>query len=142
MLLVSQCKYDLLGGVELKIPLLNPFKKYSQKVGQRPGTLVYLGEERTEPVRMTIIEILDDEIPLLGENTHPYFRDVYDHLIQAIQMLGVIRSSVLGLFNIYTSAVSHRMNEVMKVLIIVATFFIPLTFITGIYGMNFKFMPH
>lgn len=93
------------------------------------------------PLRDVLIEILDDEIPLLGENTHPYFRDVYDHLIQVIQMLEVIRSAVSGLFDIYTSAVSHRMNEVMKVLTIVATFFIPLTFIAGIYGMNFKFMP-
>ncbi len=93
------------------------------------------------PLRDVLIEILDDEIPLLGENTQPYFRDVYDHLIQVIQMLEMIRSAVSGLFDVYTSAVSHRMNEVMKVLTIVATFFIPLTFIAGIYGMNFKFMP-
>ena len=93
------------------------------------------------PLRDVLIEILDDEIPLLGENTHRYFRDVYDHLTQIIQMLEMIRSAVSGLFHVYTSAVSHRMNEVMKVLTIVATFFIPLTFIAGIYGMNFKFMP-
>ena len=93
------------------------------------------------PLRDVLIEILDDEIPLLGEDTRPYFRDVYDHLIQVIQMLEMIRSAVSGLFDVYTSAVSHRMNEVMKVLTIVATFFIPLTFIAGIYGMNFKFMP-
>ena len=93
------------------------------------------------PLRDVLIEILDDEIPLLGESMHLYFRDVYDHLIQVIQMLEVIRSAVSGLFDVYTSAVSHRMNEVMKVLTIVATLFIPLTFIAGIYGMNFKFMP-
>ncbi len=93
------------------------------------------------PLRDVLIEILEDEIPLFGDNTQPYFRDVYDHLIQVIQMLEMIRSAVSGLFDVYTSAVSHRMNEVMKVLTIVATFFIPLTFIAGIYGMNFKFMP-
>ena len=93
------------------------------------------------PLRDVLIEILDDEISLIGEDTQPYFRDVYDHLIQVIQMLEVIRSSVSGLFDVYTSAVSHRMNEIMKVLTIVATFFIPLTFIAGIYGMNFKSMP-
>ncbi|MDE0686528.1 MAG: magnesium/cobalt transporter CorA [Candidatus Poribacteria bacterium] len=93
------------------------------------------------PLRDVLIEILEDEILLLGENTHRYFRDVYDHLIQVIQMLEMIRSAVSGLFDVYTSAVSHRMNEVMKVLTIVATFFIPITFIAGIYGMNFKFMP-
>ncbi len=93
------------------------------------------------PFRDVLVEILADEISLLGADTQPYFRDVYDHLIQVIQMLEMIRSAVSGLFDVYTSAVSHRMNEVMKVLTIVATFFIPLTFIAGIYGMNFKFMP-
>ena len=93
------------------------------------------------PLRDILSEILEDEIPLLGEDTRPYFRDVYDHLIQVIQMLEVMRSAVSGLFDVYTSAVSHRMNEIMKVLTIVATLFIPLTFIAGIYGMNFKFMP-
>lgn len=93
------------------------------------------------PLRDVLIEILEDEIPLFGEEIHPYFRDVYDHLMQVIQMLEVVRSSITGLFDLYTSAVSHRMNEVMKVLTIVATFFIPLTFIAGIYGMNFKYMP-
>ena len=93
------------------------------------------------PLRDVIDEILEGEIPLLGKKTHLYFRDVYDHLIQVIQTLETFRSTVSGLFNTYTSAVSHRMNEVMKVLTIVATFFIPLTFIAGIYGMNFKAMP-
>ncbi len=93
------------------------------------------------PLRDVIDEVLDDEIPLLRKETHPYFRDVYDHLIQVIHTLETLRSTVSGLFDTYTSAVSHRMNEVMKVLTIVATFFIPLTFIAGIYGMNFKFMP-
>ncbi len=93
------------------------------------------------PLRDVITEILHEETPLLGENTSPYFRDVHDHLIQVIQMLEMVRSAVSGLFEVYTSAVSHKMNEVMKVLTMVATFFIPLTFIAGIYGMNFKFMP-
>ena len=93
------------------------------------------------PLRDVIDAILHDETPLLNENTHLYFRDVYDHLIQVIQLLEMLRTAVSELFDTYTSAVSHRMNEVMKVLTIVATFFIPLTFIAGIYGMNFKFMP-
>ena len=93
------------------------------------------------PLRDVLNEILHGDTPLLDENIHPYFHDVYDHLIEVIQMLEMLRSTVSGLFDVYTSAVSHRMNEVMKVLTIVATFFIPLTFIAGIYGMNFKFMP-
>ncbi len=93
------------------------------------------------PFRNVVNEILAAEIPLLGKETYLYFRDVYDHLIQVIHTLEMLRSTVSGLFDTYTSAVSHRMNEVMKVLTIVATFFIPLTFIAGIYGMNFKSMP-
>lgn len=76
-----------------------------------------------------------------SHRTHLYFRDVYDHLVQAVHTLEMLRNAVSELFDTYTSAVSHRMNEIMKVLTIVATLFIPLTFIAGIYGMNFKFMP-
>ena len=93
------------------------------------------------PLRDVIDEILGGEIPLLTQDTHLYFRDVYDHLIQVTHTLETLRNAVSELFDTYTSAVNHRMNEVMKVLTIVATFFIPLTFIAGIYGMNFKFMP-
>ena len=93
------------------------------------------------PLRDVIDEILAGEIPLLTQDTHLYFRDVYDHLIQVTHTLETLRSAVSELFDTYTSSVNHRMNEVMKVLTIVATFFIPLTFIAGIYGMNFKFMP-
>lgn len=93
------------------------------------------------PLRDVIDEILGGEVPLLTQDTHLYFRDVYDHLVQAVHTLEMLRNAVSELFDTYTSAVSHRMNEIMKVLTIVATLFIPLTFIAGIYGMNFRFMP-
>lgn len=93
------------------------------------------------PLRDVLNDVLDDEIGLFTHDTNLYFRDVYDHLMQVIHTLETLRSAVSSLFDTYTSAVSHRMNEVMKVLTIVATFFIPLTFIAGIYGMNFKSMP-
>ena len=93
------------------------------------------------PLRDVLNDVLDDEIPLFRQETSLYFRDAYDHLIQVIHTLETLRSAASDLFDTYTSAVSHRMNEVMKVLTIVATFFIPLTFIAGIYGMNFKSMP-
>ena len=118
----------------------NPSSEILAKINVLRGELLLL-RRPILPLRDVLIEIMDDEIPLLGENTLPYFRDVYDHLIQVIQMLEMVRSAVSGLFEVYTSAVSHKMNEVMKVLTMVATFFIPLTFIAGIYGMNFKFMP-
>ena len=95
------------------------------------------------PLRDVFDKVLDDndEMPFFTQNTRLYLRDVYDHLEQIIHTLETLRSAVSGLFDTYTSAISHRMNEVMKVLTIVATFFIPLTFIAGIYGMNFKVMP-
>ena len=93
------------------------------------------------PLRDVLEEMLNDEIPFITQGTHLYFQDVYDHLSQVMHTLETLRIAVSELFDTYTSAISHRMNEVMKVLTVVATFFIPLTFITGIYGMNFKFMP-
>ena len=93
------------------------------------------------PLRDVIDEVLSDEVPIIKDETHLYFRDVYDHLIQVIHTLETLRISASGLFDTYTSALNHKLNEVMKVLTIVSTFFIPLTFIAGIYGMNFKYMP-
>ncbi len=118
----------------------NPSPEVLAKVNDLRSEQVLL-QRPIFPLRDILVEILKDEIPLFGKEIHPYFRDVYEHLMQVIQMLEVVRSSITGLFDLYTSAVSHKMNEVMKVLTIVATFFIPLTFIAGIYGMNFKYMP-
>jgi magnesium transporter len=66
---------------------------------------------------------------------------VYDHTIQIIDAVETFRDMLSGMLDIYLSSVSNRMNEVMKVLTIIATIFIPLTFIAGLYGMNFRFMP-
>ena len=120
--------------------ITNPTSEVLEKINILRRSLLHL-RRPILPLRDVIDEVLDDEIPLFTQDTHLYFRDVYDHLIQVIHTLEALRSAVSDLFHTYTSAVSHRMNEVMKVLTIVATFFIPLTFIAGIYGMNFKFMP-
>ncbi|GBE18273.1 magnesium transport protein CorA [archaeon BMS3Abin16] len=78
---------------------------------------------------------------MINESTKPFLRDVYDHTIQAIDTIETYRDMLSGMLDLYLSSVSNRMNEVMKVLTIIATIFIPLTFITGIYGMNFQYMP-
>jgi len=89
-----------------------------------------------------IINGLDREgASLISLNTQIYLRDVYDHAIQAIDTIETLRDVVSGLLDIYLSTISNRMNEVMKVLTIIATIFIPLTLIAGIYGMNFEHMP-
>jgi magnesium transporter len=93
------------------------------------------------PLREVINEIVRDENPFLSDFVTPYLRDVYDHTIQVMDTVDTYRDMVTGILDIYLSSISNRMNEVMKVLTIIATIFIPLTFIAGVYGMNFEFMP-
>jgi magnesium transporter len=78
---------------------------------------------------------------LVDEETTLFFRDIHDHIVQVIENTEVLRDMTAGMLDLYLSALSNRMNEVMKMLTIIATIFIPLTFIAGIYGMNFKYMP-
>jgi magnesium transporter len=71
----------------------------------------------------------------------PFLRDVHDHTVQVVESIELYREIVLGLVDLYMTTVSNRMNEVMKVLTVIATIFIPLTFVVGVYGMNFDYMP-
>lgn len=78
---------------------------------------------------------------LIREETKPYFRDVYDHIVQAIDTMDTSRELVAGLAEMHFSNTSYKLNEIMKILTIISTIFIPLSFITGVYGMNFRHMP-
>lgn len=78
---------------------------------------------------------------MIHEKTHIYFRDVYDHVLRITEEIELYRDMLSGLLDIYISSVSNKINEVMKVLTVFASIFIPLMFITGIYGMNFEYMP-
>lgn len=89
------------------------------------------------PQRDAINLLLRDELPQIRAETRIYFRDVYDHCVQLIDMIETYRELAQGLMDVYLSVMSNRMNEIMKVLTVIATIFIPLTFIAGIYGMNF-----
>ena len=93
------------------------------------------------PLREAVNALLRAESALVSPTTVTYLRDVYDHTVQVIETVEAYRETVSGLLDLYLSSISNRMNEVMKVLTIIATIFIPLTFIAGIYGMNFAFMP-
>ena len=93
------------------------------------------------PLREVIARLERRESPLIQEATAVYFKDVYDHTIIAIDTVETYRDILSGLLDIYLSSVSNRLNEVMKVLTIIATIFMPLTFMAGVYGMNFKYMP-
>ena len=78
---------------------------------------------------------------LVSESTSLYLRDVHDHTIQVVETIETFRDMASGMLDLYLSMVSNKMNEVMKVLTIFAAIFIPLTFLAGVYGMNFEFMP-
>ncbi|MFH1039510.1 MAG: magnesium/cobalt transporter CorA [PVC group bacterium] len=93
------------------------------------------------PLREVISGLERGESPLISDSTGIYFRDVYDHTIQVIDTVETYRDMASGMVDTYLSGLSNRMNEVMKVLTIIATIFIPLTFIAGVYGMNFQYMP-
>jgi magnesium transporter len=93
------------------------------------------------PIREVVSSMERDESEIIKESTQIYLRDVYDHTIRVIETVEALRDMIGGMLDIYLSSVSNRMNEVMKVLTIIATIFIPLTFIAGIYGMNFESMP-
>lgn len=89
------------------------------------------------PQREVINQLLRDENPLIRNDTRVYLRDCYDHTIQVMDMLETYRDMVGSMLELYMSSVSNRMNNVMRVLTVIATIFIPLTFIAGVYGMNF-----
>jgi magnesium transporter len=93
------------------------------------------------PLREVVSGLERDESPIIEESTQIFLRDVYDHTIRVIETVEALRDMLGGMLDIYLSSVSNKMNEVMKVLTIIATIFIPLTFIAGIYGMNFEHMP-
>jgi magnesium transporter len=93
------------------------------------------------PLRDIINRIEKGEHPFIYKRTITYYRDVYDHLIQVSENIDIYREMIWSLMDMYMTTISNRMNEVMKVLTIMSSIFIPLTFLAGIYGMNFKYMP-
>jgi len=93
------------------------------------------------PVREIVSSLIREEYHLVQESTEPFMQDLYDHVLNVSEMIESLRDMVSALMDVYLSNISNRMNEVMKVLTIIATMFIPLSFIAGIYGMNFEYMP-
>lgn len=93
------------------------------------------------PLREIINRIEKTDNELILPKTLHYFRDIYDHIIQISENIDIYREMIWGLMDMYMTSISNKMNEVMKVLTIIATIFIPLTFIAGIYGMNFENIP-
>ncbi|MFO1258223.1 MAG: magnesium/cobalt transporter CorA [Gammaproteobacteria bacterium] len=93
------------------------------------------------PLREAISTLIRDKHKLIDDKLRPFLHDLYDHTTQVIDNAEIARDMISGILEIYLSAISYRMNEVMKTLTIISTIFIPLTFIVGVYGMNFDYMP-
>ena len=120
--------------------ITNPTSETLQVIHSLKREMIFL-RKSVWPLREVVSVLERGESPLILESTGIYLRDIYDHTIQVIDTVETFRDMISGMLDIYLSSISNRMNSVMKVLTIIATIFIPLTFIAGIYGMNFKYMP-
>lgn len=138
--------------IDSGFPVLEYFSEYiedlEEELLEKPGnqTLGRIHQVKREllmlrrllwPQREVVNLLIRDEQPHISAETRPYLRDCYDHTIQIIDLIEVYREMTASMLDVYLSSVSHRLNEVMKVLTVIATIFIPLTFIVGLYGMNF-----
>ncbi len=111
-----------------------------QDINQYKNTILQL-KKTVWPVREVVNKLINRKVPYIKEDISFYLQDIHDHIVQANDMVETSRGQLYGLLDVYYSSLSMKMNEIMKVLTIVSTIFIPLTFIAGIYGMNFANMP-
>ncbi len=123
-----------------EILLTNPTSETSRAIHHLKREMIFL-RKSVWPLREVLNCLERGESSLIHANTRIYLRDVYDHTVQIIDTVETFRDMLSGMLEVYLSSISNRMNQIMKVLTIIATIFIPLTFIAGIYGMNFKYMP-
>ena len=117
-----------------------PTEKILRQIHSLKREMIFL-RKSIWPLRELISNLQRSESGLIAESTGVFLRDVYDHTIQVVDTVESYRDIVTGMLDLYLSSISNKMNAVMKVLTVIATIFIPLTFIAGIYGMNFKYMP-
>lgn len=120
--------------------IVNPTRKTLQKIYKIRRELLQL-RRAIWPQRDAINSLIREGNDLISDEVRVYLRDCYDHTVQVMDMVETYRELASGLMDVYLSAVSNKMNEVMKLLTVVSAIFIPLTFIAGVYGMNFEYMP-
>jgi magnesium transporter len=117
-----------------------PTQKVPHDIHKLKRAMIFL-RKSIWPLREVISGMERGDSPLICESTHVYLRDIYDHTIRIIETIETFRDILSGILDVYLSSISNRINAVMKVLTIIATIFMPLTFLAGVYGMNFKYMP-
>lgn len=120
--------------------LKNPSNHILEDLHKVKREMIYL-RRSVWPLREIISTMQKGETKLIHNSTLIYLKDIYDHTIQVIDTIEVSRDMLSSMMDVYMSSVSNKMNQIMKVLTIIATFFMPLTFIAGVYGMNFQYMP-
>ena len=118
----------------------DPTQDEFEKIQLINKELIYL-RKAIYPLRDALNKMTKDESGFIEPQTVRYFSDVYDHVVHLIDSLDTYKDLTKGLMDIHINTMNSRMNEVMKVLAVISTIFMPLTFIVGIYGMNFEFMP-
>ncbi len=120
--------------------LSNPAGRTLQAIQHLKRDMIFL-RKSVWPLRETISALERSESPLIQESTGIYLKDIYDHALHVLDTVETYRDMLSGMIDIYLSSLSNRMNQVMKVLTIIATIFMPMTFLAGVYGMNFKHFP-
>jgi magnesium transporter len=120
--------------------LLKPSSQHLKEIHQLKKSMMNI-RRSVWPLREIIRRLEVENSNLINDTTNIYFKDLYDHIIQIMETIETQRETVAGLIDIYLSGMSNRMNEIMKLLTIITTIFIPLSFIAGVYGMNFENMP-
>jgi magnesium transporter len=118
----------------------NATPKTLQKIHHLKRELIFL-RKAVLPFRAVISALERGESPFFQQASRIYLRDIYDHTVHIIDTLETCRDLATSLLDIYLSSVSNRMNAIMRILTVIATIFMPLTFLAGLYGMNFKYMP-
>lgn len=137
--IVTEHLFDRLEKLEEKI-LQNPSENVNEEIYELKKKIAFV-KRTISPLRESISNIIKTDSDLISASTQNYFRDVYDHVIHLTETIDSQRETINDFLNLYMSSISNKMNEVMKVLTIFAAIFIPLTFIAGIYGTNFDYVP-
>ncbi|MFZ5570662.1 MAG: magnesium/cobalt transporter CorA [Thermodesulfobacteriota bacterium] len=120
--------------------LENPTNTTIQTIHEMKRETIFL-RRQIWPLREVVHQLAKGETDLIQKETHVFLQDVYDHTVHILDTIESFRDILSGMIDLYLSTISNRTNEVMKVLTMIATIFIPVTFIAGVYGMNFKHMP-
>ena len=143
---VVDCYFNILEKIGDRVEVLEeevmeePTKRTLEQIHHMKREMIFL-RKAVWPMRELINNLERSETELIKSSTDIYLRDLHDHALRVIDTVETFRDLLSGMMDIYLSSVSNRMNEVMKVLTIITTLFVPVTFIVGLYGMNFEFMP-